>query len=123
MGFFNEYRYSVKATFFSAFFCMASLLFIIPVIYCFSYIKNPVLMALGIILSVVGGVFTYLYLGKTLADKIAEKDFKKKITSNVEFAYEFCKQNPENFESVAEDNPEFSEKYRMDSDGNIYQIS
>lgn len=123
MGFFNEYRYSVKATFFSAFFCMAAFLFIIPGIYCFCYIKNPVLMALGIILSVAGGVFTYLYLGKTVADKIAEKDFKKKITSNVKFAYEFCRQNPEYFESVAEDNPDFAEKYRMDSDGNIYQAS
>lgn len=122
MDFFKEYRYSTKATFFSAFFSLVSIAFLILIIYCFLCIENPVLMFLGVVASAAAAVFCYVYVSRTLADKIAEKDFKKKITTNVRFAYEFCKQNPEYFESVAADNPDFSEKYRMDSDGIIYKL-
>jgi len=122
MGFFNEYRYSMKATFFSAFFCMASILFAIPIIYTVMYVKNIILMILIFVLCAAGAVFSYVYLGKTVADKIAEKDFNKKITTNIKFAYEYCTKNPESFESVCKNNPEFAERYRMDSEGKIYKV-
>ena len=118
MIFYKIYQYSVKATVCSVAFSLVSLVLAVLAIACFN-LSNPVLTVLGVVFFVAAAVFCYIYLSRKLPDKIAEKEFNEKITTNAKFAYRFCKQNPGYFESVAAQNPEFAENYMLNDEGKV----
>ena len=118
MIFYKIYQYSVKATACSVVFSLVSLLLAVLAIACFN-LSNPVLTVLGVVFFAAAAVFCYIYLSRKLPDKIAEKEFNKKITTNAKFAYRFCKQNSGYFESVAAQNPEFAENYMLNDEGKV----
>lgn len=122
MVFYKMYKYSVKATLLSAFSSFLSLILALFAVGSLSDIDNGISAFVKLILFAAAAVFCFVYLSRQLPDKIAKKDFDKKIKTNAKFAYSFCKENPQYFESVAAENPEFAEKYRMDADGKIVKI-
>lgn len=67
-------------------------------------------------------VYFWVCLSGTLSDKIAEKDFAVKIKTSANVAYLYYKDNPEEFEKIATENPAFAEKYCKNEKGKIVKI-
>lgn len=122
MFFYKVYKYSNKATFASAFSGLLSLVLFILACFSYSFFENVALKFGGIIVGLLLAVFCFIYLSRMLPDKIAESDFEKKITTNVKFAYRYCKENPGSYEMVSQKNPEFAELYRIDEEGKLYKL-
>lgn len=121
MIFYKIYQYSAKATLLSVSSSILSLVFAVLAIMSFSNENNIVIKFTGTVFFALAAVFSFVYFSRKLPDKIAEEDFNKKIKTDIKFAYRFCKQNPQYFESVAADFPEFSEKYYIDENKKILE--
>lgn len=122
MVFYKLYKYSTKATLLSAGASVLSFLLALLAIASLSDIENGPLAFIKLIVFAALAVFCFVYLSRMLPDKVAQKDLQKKLRTKPKFAYQFCKENPQYFEAVAAENPQFAEQYRMDENNQIVKI-
>ncbi len=122
MIFYKLYPYSVKATLCSVLLSIIALVFAGLAFFSFYQIDNMALKISGAAVCAVAAIFSFTYLSRVIPDKIAEKDFNTKIKSNAKFAFRYCKEHPEHFEAVAEENTEFAENYRLNEKGKVEKI-
>lgn len=119
MIFYKMYPYSVKATLLSAGSSVLAFVLALLAILSFSNIDNIILKVLAVAVLAAGAVFSFVYLSRQLPDKIAEKEFNTRIVSDAKYAYNYCSQNPQHYDAVAQGNPDFAEKYCLNEKGKV----
>lgn len=115
--FYRSYPYAPKATLISglgngfgylcAIFAIAALVGI-P--------KNPAYIIATVLLGALGA-FLIIYVGRKLPDKLAEPETEKNITTKPRFAQAYVNTRPDEYDRIAEINPEFGQKYMMNEKG------
>lgn len=116
---YKNYPYSVIATAISALSSCFSFVLMLAAIYCLISLESIPVKLITVILLIAASVFFFVYMSRTLPDKVAEKDFSKKIKTSVNVAYLFCRDHPEHFDEVAADNSAFAEKYHLDENNKL----
>ena len=116
--FYRNYPYAPGATTISAFANLLALLSAVGAIACIGGFftqnaKNVLLLLGGVALGALA-VFLFLYVGRKLTDQIAEKETKKNLRTKARFAYNYCRQHPEAYETLKAENPDFAAKYTRD---------
>ncbi|MCD7811057.1 MAG: hypothetical protein LUG91_04290 [Ruminococcus sp.] len=120
--FYRVYKYSNKATLISLLFRLIAFIFGVMAIGLFQADLGIAVRVAGIVIFAALAVYFWVCLSGTLSDKIAEKDFAVKIKTSANVAYLYCKDNPEEFEKIAAENPAFAEKYCKNEKGKIVKI-
>ncbi len=122
MVFYKLYKYSTKATLLSAGASFLSLIFALLAIGALSDIDDGASAFIRLIIFAVLAVFCFVYLSRMLPDKVAQNDLQKKLRTKPKFAFQFCKENPQYFEAIAGENPQFAEQYRLNEEGKVVKI-
>ena len=73
----------------------------------------PVLILAGVAACLI------IYVGRKLTDKMAEPETEKNVATKPRFAALYCSRNPEEYERIAQINPEFGRLYEKDDQGRI----
>ena len=115
--FYRNYPYAPVATLVSGFSYIIGFISAIGAILCILQVgKSPVYILPTIILAGLAA-FLFLYVGRKLVDQMAEKETEKNIRTKPRFAQSYCIAHPEEFERIAEINPEFGQKYEINEKG------
>ncbi len=115
--FYKSYPYAPVATLVSGLSYAGAFSCAILAIVCILQIgKNPVYIIPTVILIALG-LFLFLYVGRKVVDQMAEKETEKNIRTKPRFAQLYCGTHPEEFERIAEINPEFGQKYEINEKG------
>ena len=115
--FYRNYPYAPKATFVSAFSYLGGLLSALGAVACIFALRNNFVMILPAIILIALAVLLFVYVGRKYADKLAETETEKNITTKPRYAMLYCQNNPEAYDHLAEVNPEFGQKYMMNEKG------
>lgn len=117
--FYRYYRYSGLATFISIIANIGAVVSILAAAYCVLIVENRVMgISLGIILALLAA-FLFVYVGRIMTDRLSKKWGEKNVERKVLVAYEYCHDNPEEYDRVATLNPKFAQKYMKDENGRI----
>ncbi|MBR1757560.1 MAG: hypothetical protein IJ744_02380 [Lachnospiraceae bacterium] len=117
MIFYRVYRYAPSATAFSV---LCSLIGYGCVVGAISLIAGALIIP-AILVGAIGAFFI-IYLGHTVADKIAEKNGKKNIETKAKYARIYCGEHPEAYEYLRSINPDFAAKFTRDENGKIVKM-
>ena len=117
--FYRNYPYAPLATLISGFSYIGGFFSAIgAILLLFNASGHPGNIVIGIILAALA-VFLFVYVGRTLTDKLAEGWSEKNIKTKARFALLYCKDHPEAYEQLINDNPEFAAKYVRNEAGKI----
>ena len=114
---YRNYPYSFKATFLSVLINFGALFSAAGAVIAFSAMKNKVLGVLVAILLAALAVFLFVYVGRILLDKLAEKWSAENIRTKPGVAFQYVMAHPEEYERVAAENPKFAENYVINEKG------
>ena len=119
MFFYTYYQYSPLATLLSALINLYSYIAgIVGIFLAAKFIKtNIALVILGGVL-IVSAVLVFIFLRKIPA-KVAETNGLKNIKTKTGFTVMYCKENPDAYESLCRENPDFAAKYMLTDEGKI----
>lgn len=73
----------------------------------------PVLLLAGL------AAFLIIYVGHKLTDKLGPAEAEKNITTKPRFAQAFCSIHPEEYDRLAQINPEFGRLYEKNDKGRV----
>ena len=115
--YYRNYPYAPIATLVSGIsFFGAFLSLIFGILLGIQVMKNPVMIVPGLLL--IGlAAFLFFYVGRTVTDKMAEKETEKNIKTKPRFAALYVNNHPAEYENIAQVNPEFGQKYVMNEKG------
>ena len=114
---YRNYPYSFKATFLSVLINFGALAAAAGALISFSAIENKVVGVLLAILFAALAVFLFVYVGRILLDKLAEKWSAENIRTKVGIAFQYVYAHPEEYERVCAENPKFAEHYVINEKG------
>ena len=115
--FYRNYPYAPKATVLSGIANGCGYLAAIGAIVTLLAIpQSPVYIIPTILLGALAA-FLIVYVGHKLTDKMARPETEKNITTKPRVAAAYCQANPDEYEHIAQINPEFSQKYVMNEKG------
>ena len=115
--YYRSYKYSPKATFISAAANVGALLAGVGAFVCLLGLENKAVgIPVGIVLAALA-LFLFIYVGRKLTDKLAEKWSEENIRTKARFAYLYVCENPGEYEKIAAINPDFAAKYEMGENG------
>ena len=115
--FYRNYPYAPKATVLSGIANGCGYLAAIGAIVTLLAIpQSPVYIIPTILLGALGA-FLIVYVGHKLTDKLAGPETEKNITTKPRVAAAYCQANPDEYEHIAQINPEFGQKYVMNEKG------
>ena len=119
MIFYRSYPYAPKATMISAFSNIFGFFAAIGAICLLTQIMNNPIMILPAILLGALAAFLLIFLGRKYTDKIAEPESEKNLKTKPRFAMLYCMNYPDEYDRMAEINPEFGRLYMKDEKGRI----
>ena len=109
MVFYRVYRYAPSATFASVFFNLIGYGCVVGAI---TMITTGTIVP-AILVGAIGAFFI-IYLGHTVADKIAQKNGKKNIETKAKYGFRYCQEHPEAYDYIRSINADFAAKYTKD---------
>lgn len=116
---FRLYPYSPLATLISVIGTFGSFAAAAAALFCFMDVKQNAGYAVGGIVFAALAVFLFFYVGRRCADKAAEVFGAKNIRKKAGYANSYCREHPEAYDMLIEENPDFAAKYIRRSDGKI----
>ncbi len=119
MIFYRSYPCAPKATLISGFANIVGYLAAIMAIVMATQIPSKPIYLVPFILLTVIAAFLIIYVGRKLTDKLAGPETEKNIATKPRFAQAYCNYHPDEFERIAELNPEFAAKYEKTEDGRV----
>lgn len=119
MFFYKNYKYSTLATLVSGISSLGAVVLFILGCFGGSLIDSKPIKIVVMVISIAAAFFIFVYCSRILPDKIAEKDFAKKIKTSAAVALLYCNDHPDEFDAIAAENPNFAAKYRKDENGKI----
>lgn len=120
--FYRNYPYAPLTTLLSAFSIILAVPAVIGAFYFGTQIpKNP-LMLLPCVLSALLAVGLLIVAFGKVLDGLAAKEGEKNIRTKARFAYQYCREHPEAYASLAAENEAFARKYTMNEHGKLVKI-
>ena len=116
---YRNYPYSFKATIISAAANLGAIFAAAGAMLSFNAIENKVLGVLCAIIFAALAVFLFVYVGRILTDKLAEKWTAENIKTKPGVAFQYVALHLEEYDRVAELNPAFAEKYVINEKGKL----
>lgn len=117
--FYKQYPYAPVATLVSVLSSVGAILAAIGAVFFFFNTNGQIGRILLAILLAALAVFLFVYVSRKLPDQMAEKESKQNILTKPRFAYLYCKEHPEAYESIAAENLAFADKYMRNEAGKI----
>ena len=114
MIFYRSYPCAPKATLLSGFANIAGFFAAFFAIALATSIPGKPIMILPVILLAGLSAALFIYVGRKLTDKLAESETQKNVTTKPRFAAVYCSRNPEEYDRIAQINPEFGRLYEKD---------
>ena len=115
--FYKNYPYAPVASLVSGFSNAFAFISAIGAILCILQVKTSIVYLLVALLLAGLAAFLFLYVSRKLVDQMAEKETDKNIRTKPRFAYSYCLAHPEEYEHLAQINPEFGQKYEINENG------
>ncbi len=115
---YRSYPYSFGATLISVLANLGALLSVFGAATMFGNRNRSLGMAGGIFFIALA-IFLFVYVGRILTDKLAEKWTDKNIRTKPGIAYQYVCAHPQEYDRVAAVNPAFAEKYAFDEKGRL----
>ncbi len=117
--FYKNYPYAPVASILSGLIYLGGLLSaVFGLLLVLQVTKSPIKIVPGLLL--IGlAVFLFAYVGRTVIDKVAEKETEKNITTKPRWAAAYVSSHPQEYEKIAQINPAFGEKYFINENGKL----
>ena len=119
---YRNYPFAPKATFFSAGMSFIAVIALVIAIAQITMVKESAVHIIPAVLCGAAAYFFFFELGRKKADKMAEKEGEQNIRTKAGYALQYCRQHPEAFEQLRQENPDFAAKYEMNDEGKIVKI-
>ena len=118
--FYRNYTYAPSCTLLSAAGSLLALLCVIGGIACFTFFSSkPVVAILGAIVLLGAAFCSWWFLGRKLPDKLSPKISEKNIRTKAGYAAMYCRQHPQAYPSLCQQNPDFAAKYTFNEKGKL----
>ncbi|MBQ8959706.1 MAG: hypothetical protein IJ071_00595 [Ruminococcus sp.] len=119
---YRNYPYAPKATAFSGFMSAFAVIALVIAIAQVTMIGESPLHIIPTIICGAAAYFLYFELGRKKADKMAEKETDINIRTKANYALMYCRQNPEAYDQLIQENADFAAKYEKNEEGKIVKI-
>lgn len=119
MIFYRNYPCAPKATLLSGFANIFGFIAAIFAIVLATNIPSNLIYILPVLILAGLAAVLIIYVGRKLTDKMAETETEKNVTTKPRFAAVYCSRNPEEYDRIAQINPEFGRLYEKDANDRI----
>jgi len=119
MIYYRSYPYSTKATLISILANIGAMAAGVGAVVAIALMENKVIAAIIAILLAALAVFLFVYVGRKLTDKLAEKWSEENIRTKPGVAYQYVATHPDQYQRICEINPAFNEKYMINEKGRL----